>query len=73
MSASIRRILQIGVALLVLNVVGIAILFVIGILDQGSAVRIGVNVSGIIGICIAAGLVLAAVFAAGGQGSDEPG
>ena len=73
MSAGILRIVQIGVALLVLNVVGIAILFVIGILDQGSAVRIGVNVSAIIGICIAAGLVLAVVFGVGGPDSDESG
>ena len=39
-----------------------AILVLLGILDSDQALRIGINISAVIGICLAAGLGLTALF-----------
>lgn len=71
MSIAMLRTLQSAVALLVFTLVTLAVLVVLGVLGQEQAVDIGVNVATIIGICLAASLVLMGLFSLGHKGRSD--
>lgn len=62
MNSTLLRTLQIGIALIVITAVSLAALLVLGFLDQSSALRIGLNVSAVIGLCMVGGVALGVVF-----------
>ncbi|MEE2981682.1 MAG: hypothetical protein VX929_00005 [Pseudomonadota bacterium] len=62
MNTTLLRTFQAGVALLVFTIAMMAILVLLGILDSDQALRIGINISAVIGICLVAGLGLTALF-----------
>lgn len=73
MNKSMLRIFQVAVALLIFTVVTIAILVVVGMLGQEQAIRIGLNVSSIIGICLVASLVLMGALGIGSGSAESDG
>ena len=73
MNKSMLRIFQVAVALLIFTVVTIAILVVVGMLGKEQAIRIGLNVSSIIGICLVASLVLMGVLGIGSGSAESDG
>ena len=62
MGSGILRTVQIGISLIVLTAVTVVILMILGLMSQESALRIGLNVTAIIGVCVIAGVALGAVF-----------
>ena len=56
MNTTLLRTFQAGVALLVFTIATMAILVLLGILDSDQALRIGINISAVIGICLVAAL-----------------
>lgn len=67
MTKAMLRTFQSAVALLVLTLVTVAILVVLGVLEQDPAMRIAGNVAAIIGICLVASLVLMGLFGLGAK------
>lgn len=65
MNTAMLRTAQVGVALLVLTIASLAVGVLVGVVDQEEAMRIGTNVSAIIGIVLIASLGLTAVFGIG--------
>jgi hypothetical protein len=69
MNHGMLRTAQVGVALLVLGLLALVVLVVIGVLERGAALTIGVDITLVIGACVLAGVVLLAVL---GGGRREP-
>lgn len=67
MKTAIVRSIQLGAVLLVLSVAGLVTLVVLGVLSRAEGVRIGLDVGAVIGVCVVAGIALAAVLGAGGK------
>ncbi|MGR8921919.1 MAG: hypothetical protein ACU85V_20075 [Gammaproteobacteria bacterium] len=66
MSTGLIRTLQVGVALIVVTIVTVLTLVILGVMSQEAALRIGLDVSGIIALAVGAGIVLSLVFGIGG-------
>lgn len=71
MNVNVLRTLQIGIALVVITVVTIAILVITGFLTRAEGVAIALDVGAVIGVCMAGGTALVALFGIGG-GRGEP-
>ena len=69
MKTTMIRTLQIGVSLIVLTVAGVAVMAILGFIEQDSAMTIATNVSAVIGVCLVSAIVLTALF--GGTDSDR--
>ena len=65
MKTAIVRSIQLGAALLVLSVAALVTLVVLGVLNRDEGIRIGLDVGAVIGVCVIAGIALAAVLGAG--------
>lgn len=72
MNPMVLRTLQTGAALIVITVGTLLVLVILGVVGQDSALRIGLNVSAVIGVCMLAGLVLGLLFGAGGGDKLDP-
>ena len=72
MKRNMLRTVQIGIALIVLACVTLAILVLTGVIAQDEAMRVARNVSAVIALCVAAGIVLMALFGLGKVADREP-
>jgi hypothetical protein len=70
MNGMMLRTVQIGVALCVLTLLSVGTLVILGLMSQDTALRVGINITAIVVMCMLAGLVLTALFAVKRKSDD---
>jgi hypothetical protein len=72
MGAMLFRTVQVLIATLLIALATIGIMWVLGLIDPAAAQTSAYRIGGVLGICLVAALAMVAVFAIGGNKTDDP-